>query len=77
MVSSYLKMAPRCANIGQHSSNMAPTWPNMVQLGPNLAQLGSQILDFWWILKVMLAPKIDKKSILTGSAEKSDFLILA
>ena len=34
----------------------------MVQLGPNLAQLGSQILDFWWILRVMLAPRIDKIS---------------
>ena len=54
--SRWPQVAPTWANLAPNSPKIGPTWANLGQLGP-------QILDFWRILRVMLAPKIDKKSI--------------
>ena len=52
--SRWPQVAPTWANLAPDSPKIGPTWANLGQLGP-------QILDFWRILRVMLAPKIDKK----------------
>ena len=71
-------LLPIWAQLGSNlARKFAPRWGNMSPSWPNLGQLGPQIFDFWRILRVMLGPKIDKKSIFTGNTEKGDFLVLA
>ena len=65
-------------------AHLGPTWlqhgPNLAQHGPTWSQLGPTwlsnprfLMDFWG----HVGSQNRQKSILTGSAEKSDFLILA
>ena len=61
-------MASRSADIGQHSSNMGP---NLAQHGPTWTQLGPawvQILDFSWILMVMLAASLENFGWILGAS---------
>ena len=76
---------------GQHVLNMGPTWgprglPKSRKIYKKKDYILYVVFDWFFIdfgsllggfLEVMLALKIDKKMILTGNTEKSDFLILA